>query len=94
MQPWVIFTASVFFFYGLLTIYVFISISRSIFKYRVYGLSLNLLIGIATTLVATIIAYALNVKLHQVIDSGEPHTSAELRAMKVYDSLTYAFIGI
>ncbi len=62
MQLWVIFTASVFFFYGLLTIYVFISISRSIFKYRVYGLSLNLLIGIAIALVATIIAYAFNTK--------------------------------
>ena len=47
--------AAIFFFYGCLAIYIFIVIWRSIFKYRVYGLSLNLLIGNEIAVLAVII---------------------------------------
>ena len=47
----------IFFLYGGLALYVSACIYQSVFKFRVHGLSLNMLIGIEVGVVAAIIAY-------------------------------------
>ena len=57
--------------FGFLAIYVSISIYNSVFKYRVYGLSLNLLIGILTLTVSIIVVESMAIKIHKVLESSE-----------------------
>jgi hypothetical protein len=40
--------------YGLLAIYIFVSVCRSVFKYRIYGLSLYLLICLFLAVISVV----------------------------------------
>ncbi len=59
---WQISLSIVFYLYGSLALYVFFCIYQSVFKYRVHGLSLNMLIGLGVGIVAWIIAYTIEYK--------------------------------
>jgi hypothetical protein len=52
--------------YGLLSIYIFVSISRSVFKYRTYGLSLYLLICLLLAVVSVVGEASCMLKYYQI----------------------------
>ena len=66
----------VFFFDGLLSIYILYLIYQSVFKYRVFGLSLNLLIGLEMGIFALLIAYSLNFNAEEILLYKTQLTSA------------------
>jgi len=51
---------------GLLGIYIFVCIWLSMFKHRVYGLSLYLLIGLEIAVLATMISFILYIRFLQL----------------------------
>ena len=59
---WQISLSIVFCLYGSLALYICFCIYQSVFKYRVHGLSLNMLIGLGVGIVAWIIAYTIEYK--------------------------------
>ena len=65
----------VLFFYGLLAIYGFICICRSLFKYRVKGLSLYMLIGIQIAVLAVLGEASCLLRMYQVEKVPSPASS-------------------
>ena len=52
--------------YGLLSVYIFVSICRSVFKYRIYGLSLNLLISLFLAVISVVGEASCLLKFYQI----------------------------
>ena len=82
------------FLFPLLAIYISICIGRSIFKYRVYGLTLNLLIGLEIGVVALIIAFALAAKIIPIEISSEQDKGSGGESLQLYLDIHLVFESI
>ena len=69
------------FLFVLLAIYISICICRSIFKYRVYGLTFNLLIGLEIGVMAFIIVLALGAKIIAIYYSSEQDNGSGVESL-------------
>jgi hypothetical protein len=56
---------------GLLGIYIFVCIWRSVFKYRVYGLSLNLLIGLEISVLVMMLDFIFYVRFLKLLSEEQ-----------------------
>ena len=79
------------FLFVLLAIYISICIGRSIFKYRVYGLTFNLLIGLEIGVVAVIIVIALAAKIITILNSSEQTNGSEGDSLQLYLHIRLVF---
>ena len=79
--------------YGLLSIYIFFCIFRSVFKYRVYGLSLNLLIGLEIAVLAVVFEYAFYLGSLKELSDG-PISSAQLKKLIAFDCVIRTSYGV
>ncbi|MFM7859161.1 MAG: hypothetical protein ACKO96_46375, partial [Flammeovirgaceae bacterium] len=78
---------------GLLGIYIFVCISRSMFKYRVYGLSLYLLIGLEIAVLAMMLYFIFYIRCLQLY-YGEQASSAKTKKFTAFYFAYFVFMGI
>jgi hypothetical protein len=87
MATWQINESLIFLFYGFLAIYILICIYQAVFRYRVSGLSLNLLFSLEVAILAAILEYAFVYKINLFLDSDLPIIPAQKTRLMTYGYL-------
>ncbi len=80
--------------YGLLAIFNFICIYRSLFKYRVKGLSLYLLIGLQIAVLAVLGEDISTLRMHQIESEDSVPPTVLTRKISVLVYIEVTFYGI